>query len=139
MMKVFISHQSGDSVLAGQTERAKCTQLLAVVSEKPQQFWWVPWEIGVATEKDFPLASFLGGGAPPPEYLRKWPYLQNDLDINRYAKLDPPTSKRVREAMPSRNSLGRRWGFPAAEPRPPRERRRTAVKTIEFRNDSAHI
>ena len=62
-----------------------CTQLLAVVSESTKQSWWVPWEIGIATEKNFPLATFSGGLAVLPEYLRKWPYLRSDADIDAYA------------------------------------------------------
>lgn len=91
-MKIFISHQQTDSVLASRLasrlkinhgiasyldaidpdvgksgdsladhvkdELGKCTQLLAVVSAATQKSWWVPWEIGMATEKDFPLDIF---------------------------------------------------------------------------------
>ncbi|NKJ71811.1 TIR domain-containing protein [Rhizobium leguminosarum bv. viciae] len=57
-------------------EIGKCTQLLAVVSEKTKTSSWVPWEIGVATEKNFPLATYTGDNALPPEFLRKWPYLR---------------------------------------------------------------
>lgn len=68
-----------------QTELGKCTQLLAVVSERTKESWWVPWEIGVATEKDYPLATFSGGNSLPPEYLRKWPYLRTLTDLDHYA------------------------------------------------------
>lgn len=63
----------------------QCTQLLAVVSEATKLSWWVPWEIGIATEKDYPLATFSGGTTVLPEYLKKWPYLRNDADIDAYA------------------------------------------------------
>lgn len=68
-----------------QAEMGKCTQLLAVVSESTRASWWVPWEIGVATEKDFPLATYADGPTLPPEYLRKWPYLRSEADLDRYA------------------------------------------------------
>ncbi|MHC2218860.1 toll/interleukin-1 receptor domain-containing protein [Rhizobium leguminosarum] len=118
-MRVFISHKSDDSTLAGsiaarlktehgiesyldlidrqidkngedlashlKNEMAKCTQLLAVISEKTQSSWWVPWEIGVATEKNYPLATFSGGNILPPEFLRKWPYLRTQTDLDAYA------------------------------------------------------
>lgn len=60
-----------------------CTQLLAVVSEKTKESWWVPWEIGVATEKSYPVATYSPSGAAIPLYLKKWPYLRslNELDI----------------------------------------------------------
>lgn len=68
-------------------EMGKCTQLLAVISPNTAQSQWVPWEIGVATEKDFPLATFSGGNSLPPEFLRKWPYLRTDADLDNYARI----------------------------------------------------
>lgn len=62
----------------------ECSQLLAVISPITRVSWWVPWEIGVATEKERFLASFVSGGAPVPEYLRKWPYLQSISDFDKY-------------------------------------------------------
>lgn len=73
----------GDHVKA---ELGNCTQLLAVVSDATKTSWWVPWEIGIATEKDYPLATFAGGNTTLPEYLRKWPYLRTDYDLDRYAQ-----------------------------------------------------
>lgn len=66
-------------------ELNKCTHLLAVVSHSTKESWWVPWEIGVATEKDYPLASF-GHGVELPEFLQKWPYLKNNTDLDKYAE-----------------------------------------------------
>jgi len=66
-------------------ELGKCSQLLAVVSEATRASWWVPWEIGIATEKNYPLATFSAGLTPPPEYLRKWPYLRSEADLDLYA------------------------------------------------------
>jgi hypothetical protein len=67
-------------------EMGKCTQLLAVISPYTAQSQWVPWEVGVATEKDFPLATYSGGNSLPPEFLRKWPYLRTDADLDEYAR-----------------------------------------------------
>lgn len=63
----------------------RCTQLLAVVSPATKDSWWVPWEIGVATEKDYPLATY-GGSATLPEFLQKWPVLKNDQHLDLYAQ-----------------------------------------------------
>src|SRR6478735_12264138 len=63
----------------------KCDQLLAVVSAKTKESWWVPWEIGISTEKDQPIATYAGDNTLLPEYLRKWPYLKNDSDLDAYA------------------------------------------------------
>lgn len=68
-------------------EMAKCTQLLAVVSPATASSQWVPWEIGVATEKNFPLATYSGQNQLPPEFLRKWPYLRTDADLDEYARV----------------------------------------------------
>ncbi|WP_122780289.1 toll/interleukin-1 receptor domain-containing protein, partial [Pseudomonas viridiflava] len=114
-MKIFLSHQQTDSLLAlriqghlknnqdidcyldvidpkfnngediaahVRRELDRCTQLLAVVSDATKGSWWVPWEIGVATEKDFPLATF-GGDIELPEYLKKWPYLRSISDLDK--------------------------------------------------------
>ena len=56
-----------------------CTDLMAVVSGKTKESWWVPWEIGVATEKEYPLSTFAGENCEIPAYLKKWPYLNCDL------------------------------------------------------------
>ncbi|CAN7725637.1 toll/interleukin-1 receptor domain-containing protein [Mesorhizobium amorphae] len=119
MIKVFLSHQSADTLIAGQIaarlkrmhgidsyldvidpyinrrgedlaahirqEMGNCTQLLAVISDSTRSSQWVPWEIGVATEKDFPLATYASSGASTPEFLRKWPYLRSEADLDRYA------------------------------------------------------
>jgi hypothetical protein len=91
----------------------RCTQLLAVVSAATKASWWVPWEIGVATEKDFPLATF-GGDTTLPEYLHKWPVLKSDRDLDSYAAASKAAerqfaSKRVLvEAAVAQRSAARR-------------------------------
>lgn len=128
LIRVFISHQSADSALAGalsyrlkrlhdidsyldiidplikrgedladhiRSEMTKCTQLLAVVSPSTKASSWVPWEVGVATEKDFPLATYSDGGLAPPEFLQKWPYLRTHSDLDVYAE----TSKRAERVL----------------------------------------
>jgi hypothetical protein len=66
------------------TQLAACTQLLAVVSPATVESWWVPWEIGIATERDYPLATYVGGMVTPPDYLKKWPFLRNLTDLDSY-------------------------------------------------------
>lgn len=135
-MKVFISHQQADSVLAGKIAgylkanhqmdcyldiidpnasktgdqlgeylrqvMGQCTQLMAVVSENTKTSWWVPWEIGVATEKDHPIATFAGDDAELPIYLKKWPYLKTQNDLDAYAK----ASKAAMNQFNMRKSFG---------------------------------
>lgn len=82
----YIGGHGQDLALHIQVEMDKCTQLLAIVSDTTRYSQWVPWEIGVATEKDYPLATFSTGTALPPEFLRKWPYLQTESDLDAYAR-----------------------------------------------------
>jgi len=74
---------------------AQCTHLVAVVSEATKASWWVPWEIGVATERRCPLATFAAGRCELPEYLRKWPYLVSDADIDTFVRVSLATDRLV--------------------------------------------
>lgn len=64
---------------------SSCTQLLAVVTAATKESWWVPWEIGVASEKEYPLATY-GGTATLPDFLKKWPVLRSEQDLDAYAR-----------------------------------------------------
>jgi hypothetical protein len=77
----------------------KCTHLLAVVSEQTRLSWWVPWEIGVATEKDFPISTYAGGRCDLPGYLKKWPYLSNLPDVDVWVEASRKAVRRSRAAM----------------------------------------
>lgn len=142
ILKIFISHQRDDAVLASQVSRrlavygissyldvidpnttsagdelgeylrgqlARCQQLLAVVSSKTQSSWWVPWEIGIATEKDLPIATFAGDDAQLPEYFLKWPYLTTMLEVDQYAKISLKSDQifEVRKAETASAGVGR--------------------------------
>lgn len=72
-------------------ELGKCTQLIAVVSLNTRDSWWVPWEIGIATEKDYPISTYAAEHCDLPTYLKKWPYLQSEQDLDTYAKLAKAT------------------------------------------------
>jgi hypothetical protein len=79
--------KKGEDLAAYLRERmGSCTQLLAIVSAATQTSQWVPWEIGVATEKDFPLATY-SDGTRPPEFLAKWPYMTNTAQLDVYAEV----------------------------------------------------
>lgn len=74
----------------------KCTQLLAVVSTNTKTSWWVPWEIGVATEKYQPIATYAGDSTSLPEYLKKWPYLRTTAELDIYAEVSKTTDASLR-------------------------------------------
>ena len=65
----------------------ECDQLLAVVGPMTVESWWVPWEIGVGSEKHYFLATYLHGQVVLPSYLKKWPILRSKADINKYCEL----------------------------------------------------
>jgi hypothetical protein len=74
-------------------EIAKCTHLLAVTSFATRESQWVPWEIGVATEKDYPLATFADYTSAVPEFLAAWPYLRTMSDVDAYARAAKSTNQ----------------------------------------------
>src|SRR5208282_522680 len=64
-----------------------CTHLMAVISERTAASWWVPFEIGIATEKQYPLSTFSSTRASLPDYLQKWPYLVSEADVEKYLQV----------------------------------------------------
>lgn len=81
----FLGRPGSDLAAHIRSEMGKCTQLLAVVSTATSSSQWVPWEVGVATEKDYPLATFANYSYQVPEFLRAWPYLTSMNDVDAYA------------------------------------------------------
>lgn len=81
----YLDSSGQDLAMHIRLQMSKCTQLLAVVSYATRESQWVPWEIGVATEKNFPLATFANYSSAVPEFLRAWPYLKTIDDVDQYA------------------------------------------------------
>ncbi|WP_341234081.1 toll/interleukin-1 receptor domain-containing protein [uncultured Sulfitobacter sp.] len=81
----------------------ECQQLIAVVSSTTKDSWWVPWEIGVGSEKGFRMASFSETYVILPSYLEKWPALHTDQHIDLYCQYSKQTetvmNRRMREAL----------------------------------------
>lgn len=76
-----------------------CDSLLAVVSYETAKSQWVPWEIGIATEKDFPLATYADTSLPLPEFLQKWPYIKSLTELDKYARAVNRMAGRSRTAV----------------------------------------
>jgi len=70
-------------ILAG---LAPCTHLMAIVSTETAGSWWVPFEIGVATDADKRISSFCIAAVTLPDYLRVWPVLTRDEHIDAFAR-----------------------------------------------------
>lgn len=64
----------------------ECTHLLAVVSSSTIASWWVPFEIGVATESDRRIASYRRDLATLPDFLKIWPVLDFDSQLESFAR-----------------------------------------------------
>lgn len=63
---------------------ARSTHLIAVVSSQTAQSWWVPFEIGEATVLGRRIASYQNGFLSLPEYLSKWPKMQNAEHLEQF-------------------------------------------------------
>ncbi len=62
-----------------------CTHLLALISGTTVASWWVPWEIGFATRGERRITSYQMSQVVLPEYLRMWPVLTSDADLDLFA------------------------------------------------------
>ncbi|MCA9125067.1 MAG: toll/interleukin-1 receptor domain-containing protein [Planctomycetaceae bacterium] len=82
----------------------QCTELMAVVSEATKESWWVPWEIGVAQEKQQPITTFAGGQCALPTYLKKWPYLKTVNELDTYIRVAKETRRVVDRERYSRTA-----------------------------------
>lgn len=65
----------------------QCDQLLAVVGRTTKLSWWVPWEIGVGSEKNYFLATYSEEDVQLPSYLKTWPALHSKPDVDRYCQM----------------------------------------------------
>lgn len=74
---------------------SECDALLAVVSESTKNSQWVPWEIGVATEKNYPLSTYLSDQSQIPEFLRKWPVLRSLDDVSQFVFIGELTDDKL--------------------------------------------
>jgi hypothetical protein len=61
------------------------SHLMAVVTPNTAGSWWVPFEIGVATEAAKRIASYTRDRQLLPEYLHKWPALQSESDLAAFS------------------------------------------------------
>lgn len=62
----------------------ECSDILVVMSENTKASWWVPFEIGMASQKDMPIVNYLSTECDLPDYLEYWPRLKNRMDIGTY-------------------------------------------------------
>lgn len=78
----------------------KCTHMMAVVSTNTVNSWWVPFEIGVATERESRITSYRRDSVTLPDYLKKWPVLDYDSQLDDFIQL----YKKDKEVLEMRKS-----------------------------------
>ena len=61
-----------------------CTDIIVVMSEITRFSQWVPFEVGIATQIEMPIATFLKADVQLPEFLGFWPRLKTPNDIEKY-------------------------------------------------------
>jgi hypothetical protein len=92
--------QTTDDLTALLMKRVKaCTHLMAVVSTYTTQSWWVPFEIGVASELEKRITSYRLNYVLLPDFISKWPVLSTQQDLDtfiRYYQMDSLVSNRER-------------------------------------------
>jgi len=87
---------------------SECQQLIAVVSNHTKDSWWVPWEIGVGSERGFRMASYSEQYVSLPSYLEKWPALHTERHIDLYCHYSKATDAAVdRHVRDAATELGR--------------------------------
>lgn len=80
--------QSTDDITSKLQERiGQCSHLMAVVTNYTEKSWWVPFEIGVGTEKDRRIASYQLNQVALPDFLTKWPVLKSEGDLDTFVML----------------------------------------------------
>lgn len=62
----------------------KSTDILVVMTDHTKNSWWVPFEIGMAANKDLRIVTYLQSELKLPEFLDYWPRLKKYEDIQKY-------------------------------------------------------
>lgn len=59
-------------------------EVFVVMSQLTLSSQWVPFEVGIAAQRDLPTATFLRAEVPMPSFLEYWPRLKQSSDIKKY-------------------------------------------------------
>lgn len=80
--------QTTDDITSVIVSRVRqCSHLMAVTSAQTVSSWWVPFEIGVATDQDRRICTFALEATTLPDYLKKWPVLKNTNHLDQFIDL----------------------------------------------------
>ena len=61
-----------------------CTDIIVIMSYATRFSQWVPFEVGIAAQKDLPTATYLSSAVELPEFLAYWPRLTSTSQIRDY-------------------------------------------------------
>lgn len=64
-----------------------CTDIIVIMSKKTLSSQWVPFEVGMAAQKEMPTATLLEEYVKIPEFLEYWPRLKSPDDIKKYVQV----------------------------------------------------
>lgn len=64
-----------------------CTDIIVIMSKKTLTSQWVPFEVGMAAQKEMPTATLLEEDVKMPEFLEYWPRLKSPDDIKKYVQV----------------------------------------------------
>lgn len=64
-----------------------CSHLMAIMSYNTSGSWWVPFEVGVASEADRRICSYKIDSVSLPEYLDIWPIMTTPEHLAEFVKL----------------------------------------------------
>ena len=83
-----------------------CTHLLVIFTKNTDGSMWVPFEIGISTERDIGIAIDLTTSIRDlPEYLLEWPVLENDASHQAFLE----QLRRAYTVRDTTKSQGRRY------------------------------
>lgn len=73
-----------------------CTDIIVIMSDKTRFSQWVPFEVGIATQIELPIATFLKSDVHLPEFLDFWPRLKTPEDIDKYVEARQLVAKKTK-------------------------------------------
>lgn len=78
----------------------KCSDIIVVMSSITRLSQWVPFEVGMAAQKDMPTATFLKENVILPDFLRYWPRLKEISDIRKYVSASNDVDQEYQKFRP---------------------------------------
>lgn len=63
-----------------------CTDIIVIMSHATRLSQWVPFEVGIAAQRDLPTATYLRSDVELPEFLEYWPRLKYASEIRKYVE-----------------------------------------------------